>query len=126
MLGIPVSERKFDTTCTLEVVKEFSLITREMTKDFIKDWTVQKDSEILEINSKNGRSITFPYRKLLSHIISHEIHRIGQLSIWARELDKKPVNCDLLIRDIKKTPSYQKRSFKFSLTDVLIPSFTNL
>lgn len=100
MLSSPVRERKFDATCTLEVLKEYSLITREMTKEFIKDWTVEKDAEILEINSKNGRSFTFPYRKVLNHIISHEIHHIGQLSIWARELDKKPVNCDLLIRDI--------------------------
>ena len=99
MLGDPVIEIDFDATCTLDEVKEFSRTTREITKEFFMDWTDQKDAEILEINSKNGRIFTFPYRKVLNHIISHEIHHIGQLSIWARELDKKPVNCDLLIRE---------------------------
>ncbi|MGA9225859.1 MAG: DinB family protein [Mesobacillus sp.] len=99
MLGNPVIERDINAICSLDKVKEFSRITKEMTNEFIKDWTVQKDTKNLEITSKNGRTFTFPYPKLLNHIISHEIHHIGQLSIWARELDKKPVNCDLLIRE---------------------------
>ncbi|MBL5766415.1 hypothetical protein B5V88_11960 [Heyndrickxia sporothermodurans] len=36
--------------------------------------------------------------KIIRHLISHEIHHIGQLSIWSRELELKPVNSDLIIR----------------------------
>lgn len=99
MLGNPVIKKGYDDIRTLQEVVQFSKVTRQVTEDFIRDWTDHKDAKILEIKNKNGRTFEFPYRKVLNHIISHEIHHIGQLSIWARELDKKPVNCDLLIRE---------------------------
>lgn len=32
-------------------------------------------------------------------MITHEVHHIGQLSIWARELQLKPISSDLIIRN---------------------------
>ncbi|WP_276575678.1 DinB family protein, partial [Bacillus cereus group sp. BfR-BA-01524] len=29
--------------------------------------------------------------EIIRHVIVHEIHHIGQLSIWAREIGKEPV-----------------------------------
>ncbi|PLR86418.1 hypothetical protein CVD25_07745 [Bacillus canaveralius] len=36
--------------------------------------------------------VSFPYKKVIQHVITHEIHHIGQLSIWSRELGIKPVH----------------------------------
>ncbi|TFB13485.1 DUF664 domain-containing protein [Filobacillus milosensis] len=37
---------------------------------------------------------------ILHHIIAHEIHHIGQLSIWSRELEFKPVSANLIGRKL--------------------------
>ena len=34
------------------------------------------------------------------HVIDHEIHHIGQLSIWAREMGVVPVSANLIGRGI--------------------------
>ncbi len=34
--------------------------------------------------------------EILHHIIAHEIHHIGQLSVWARELERQPVSANFL------------------------------
>lgn len=44
--------------------------------------------------------------EILHHIIAHEIHHIGQLSVWARELSKSPVNANLIGRKIRSIKHY--------------------
>ncbi|MGD6856517.1 DinB family protein [Bacillus infantis] len=39
--------------------------------------------------------------EILHHIVAHEIHHIGQLSVWARELGLAPVSANFLGRDLK-------------------------
>lgn len=43
-----------------------------------------------------------PYKvdDILHHLIAHEIHHIGQLSVWSRELNKEPVPANFVGRDI--------------------------
>lgn len=36
------------------------------------------------------------------HVIEHEIHHIGQLSVWARELGLSPVPANFIGREILK------------------------
>ncbi|QWH42653.1 hypothetical protein EXW53_12305 [Bacillus mycoides] len=38
--------------------------------------------------------------EVLRHVIVHEIHHIGQLSIWARELNLQPVSANLIGRGL--------------------------
>lgn len=40
------------------------------------------------------------YKKgdILNHVIAHEIHHIGQLSVWARDLNLPPVSANLIGR----------------------------
>ncbi|MEC5424753.1 DinB family protein [Virgibacillus sp. C22-A2] len=44
--------------------------------------------------------------EILHHIIAHEIHHIGQLSVWARELDLSPVPANFIGRKLKSVQSY--------------------
>jgi uncharacterized damage-inducible protein DinB len=34
--------------------------------------------------------------EVMRHVIAHEIHHMGQLSVWSRELDKKPVSANFI------------------------------
>jgi len=54
----------------------------------------------LVVKSRNGTTNSFSFDKIITHILSHEIHHIGQLSVWSRELGLKPVSSDLLFRDL--------------------------
>ncbi|PER29890.1 hypothetical protein CN931_22460 [Bacillus sp. AFS054943] len=40
----------------------------------------------------------YRYGEVLRHVIVHEIHHIGQLSIWAKELNLQPVSANLIGR----------------------------
>lgn len=39
--------------------------------------------------------------EILHHIIIHEVHHIGQLSIWARELARSPIPANFIGRELK-------------------------
>ncbi|WP_299516224.1 DinB family protein [uncultured Rummeliibacillus sp.] len=95
MLGKPVIKKDIQTIQSLQEVKEYARTTRESTERLLSEiqYNLQKE---LVINDQ----YKFPYEKVLNHIVTHEVHHIGQLSIWAREIEIAPVNSDLLIKDI--------------------------
>ncbi|MDM5155135.1 DinB family protein [Bacillus sp. DX1.1] len=99
MQGTTVINKDIDTISSLSDVKTFSNITKLVTKRFIESYALDSDERILEVKSKNGNSFSFTYEKIMRHIITHEIHHIGQLSVWSREMSIKPVSSDLLTRD---------------------------
>jgi uncharacterized damage-inducible protein DinB len=47
-----------------------------------------------------GEQETHKYGEVLRHVIVHEIHHIGQLSVWSREIGKKPVTANLIGRGL--------------------------
>lgn len=99
MNNTPVIQKNIDTILTLQDVKDFSHSTKSVVENFILSWEKEKEDRLLHIIKKDGTVLSFTYGKVIRHLISHEIHHIGQLSIWARELDRKPVNSDLIIRN---------------------------
>jgi uncharacterized damage-inducible protein DinB len=99
MLHEPVITMDINSISTIDDVKVFSNRTRPIIETFLTSWTAESENKILKINSKNGKTFTFTYGKIMRHLISHKIHHIGQLSIWARSLGIKPISSDLLIRD---------------------------
>ncbi|WP_397538681.1 DinB family protein [Rummeliibacillus pycnus] len=48
----------------------------------------------------------YPVEEILHHIIAHEIHHIGQLSVWSRELELTPVTTNFIGRKFKSIHSY--------------------
>lgn len=44
----------------------------------------------------------FTVDDILHHVIAHEIHHVGQLSIWAREIDRDPVQANVIGRNLVK------------------------
>jgi uncharacterized damage-inducible protein DinB len=81
-------------------VQFLSNLTKPVTQSFIKSYTSEAEDRILVGKSKNGTTKSFSYDKIISHISSHEIHHIGQLSVWSREIGLKPVSSDLIFRDL--------------------------
>lgn len=63
-------------------------------------WTEAMENRTLTISRKDGSNLTYTHGEILRHVIAHEIHHVGQLSVWARELDRVPVSANLIGRGL--------------------------
>ena len=83
MKGEPVV-KDINSIATLNDVKRFSNLTMRITQNLIESLTPEYENQILNITTKKGDTYNFTYGKIICHIITHEIHHIGQLSVWSR------------------------------------------
>lgn len=77
----------------------------------MKELSEQFRVEVRRFLSKDTRKdevVTVPWNdekytktEVLHHIIAHEIHHIGQLSVWAREIGLKPVSANFIGRGLQ-------------------------
>ncbi|QRF31040.1 DinB family protein [Bacillus safensis] len=95
----------FDDYKTLAKVKTLSMTLRLEIVEFLKS----------HLDEKQDRMVTVPWdedeytkNEILHHIIAHEIHHIGQLSVWAREKQLTPVSANFIGRKLKSVHSYEK------------------
>lgn len=85
----------------LSEIKEYSTFVQSFTENLIEQLHSEYENKIIEVKRRDGSILEFTQKKILSHIITHEIHHIGQLSIWAREMQRKPISSDLIIRSFE-------------------------
>lgn len=97
LMGRPVSDPKYEDYMSLELVQKLSNEYRESIKDFINSWA--DDMEYKEIIVPWSGE-TYYYGEVLRHVIAHEIHHVGQLSVWAREMGIKPVSANFIDRGL--------------------------
>ena len=81
-------------------IKELSNNFGEEVQTFIEGWEDTQEQRILHLTGNNGNEIRCTYGETLRHIIAHEIHHIGQLSIWIREMGLTPVSSNFIHRGI--------------------------
>lgn len=88
----------FENKPTLESLKALSDNLRIEIADFLQSFPEEGKDEL----------VTAPWVKeaytrdsILHHVIAHEIHHIGQLSVWARELQLKPVSANFIGRKLQ-------------------------
>ena len=90
---------------TLEKLKSLSDKLRYEIAEFLKiNLEDLKDKEV----NVSWDEEKFTADEILHHVIIHEIHHIGQLSIWARELEQTPVSTNFIGRGLKSVDSYLK------------------
>jgi uncharacterized damage-inducible protein DinB len=100
--GEDPGEPLFDDYSSLEKVKALSNHFHTEVEPFIMSWSNEMETHTLTISSAEGQHTTFKHGEVLRHIIAHEIHHIGQLSLWARELEREPVTANLIFRGLYK------------------------
>ncbi|WP_257346950.1 DinB family protein [Pseudalkalibacillus decolorationis] len=92
--GKPDFQEPFEKYNSLDQVIKLSESFHPIVEEFVNTWTDDMEDNILippwDLNRK------YTYGEVLRHVIAHEIHHIGQLSVWARELDLKPVSANLI------------------------------
>ncbi|MBM7096239.1 DinB family protein [Bacillus sp. H-16] len=89
----------FEEYSTLEKLKDLSDTYRKEIQVFLNvcpdEWT---KNDLVQASWLNASFTKF---EIGHHIIAHEIHHIGQLSVWSRELGLKPVSANGIGRGLQ-------------------------
>lgn len=106
--GIPISNLDYESYS--EHLNQIVRLSHELHKDvqhYVEKWDGSLEYKELKLIEPWG-TIHCTYGEAMRHVIAHEIHHIGQLSIWAREMGIQPVSANLIHKGImlksNKTP----------------------
>lgn len=94
--GKPDFQERFDDYNTLEKVKELDARFKSEVESFVLAWNENMENQLFYDTMPDGRVETDTWGEVMRHVIAHEIHHIGQISVWAREIGKKPVSANLI------------------------------
>lgn len=96
----PVNLPPFEEVASLAKVKAFSDRCHGELSPFIYDWKDSLEDRVMIDITDEGEREAHTYGEVLRHVIAHEIHHIGQLSVWSREIGKKPVTANFIGRGL--------------------------
>lgn len=102
--GKPDFQENFEEYQSVEKIRMLQATFRQEVEDFVNDWDENKENRILYDPQPDGSVATDTWGEVVRHMIAHEIHHMGQLSIWAREVGKKPVSANVIGRGLVKIP----------------------
>lgn len=103
--GISFEEPKvlsFEDYKNLDSIIKFSSDTKTKTLNYLENLNPSSYHNVLSATNKKGDKVSHYYIEVLLHIAVHEVHHIGQLSVWARELGKEPITANLIGLDLFK------------------------
>ncbi|WP_379153484.1 DinB family protein [Paenibacillus sp. sgz5001063] len=96
MLGKPDFQEDFAEFSSLEKVRELDARFRLEVEPFVLSWNEGMERNVFTEQQPDGSMSTDAWGEIMRHMIAHEIHHIGQLSVWAREVGKKPPSANLI------------------------------
>ncbi|UQZ36225.1 damage-inducible protein DinB [Paenibacillus sp. PK3_47] len=96
MEGKPDFEEDFAEYSSLQQVRALDARFRPEVERFVLGWHEGLERNLLEDHYKAEGERSHAWGEIMRHMIAHEIHHIGQLSVWARELGRAPVSANLI------------------------------
>ncbi|CAG9620179.1 DinB family protein [Sutcliffiella rhizosphaerae] len=91
----------FKEYASLHKVREFSReYHHKVVRPFVYSWKDEMEKKTLLDTDSSGQTSIYKQGEIMRHILAHEIHHIGQLSIWAREIGKKPISANFIDRGL--------------------------
>ncbi|MBS4219583.1 DinB family protein [Bacillus sp. FJAT-49711] len=99
-------QESFEDFKSLEKVRKLDAKFKLEVESFVLNWNESVENNLLHDTLPDGRITTDTWGEVMRHVIAHEIHHIGQLSIWARELGRQPISANLIGRGL--TPLAEK------------------
>lgn len=99
LAGKQVDEPVYEDYRSLERLVAYNEKCRESVACYVQKWS--SDLEHLMFTPPwEAPGMVYTYGEVMRHVLVHEIHHIGQLSIWARELQLKPVSANYIGREL--------------------------
>ncbi|MEK5236644.1 DinB family protein [Paenibacillus sp. FSL L8-0470] len=96
MGGKPDFQEDFALYSSLQKVRELDAKLRPGVEDFVLAWHEGLERNVFVDERSDGSVVTDAWGEIMRHVIAHEIHHIGQLSVWARELGKQPPSANVI------------------------------
>ena len=101
--GLPDFQENFEKFSSLQKVRELDAAFHPEVEQFVMEWNMNMERRIIQDTMPDGRVVTDAWGEVMRHVIAHEIHHIGQLSVWAREVGKPPVSANLIGKNLMDT-----------------------
>ncbi|MNW61648.1 DinB family protein [compost metagenome] len=97
MFNKPEITINFEEYKDLQSVSELSNKFRAEIKQYLYQWTDESENDIIFPSWMQDSS--YSKGEVFRHLLVHEVHHIGQLSIWARELGITPPSPNFIGRN---------------------------
>ncbi|MBY9079657.1 DinB family protein [Paenibacillus sp. HN-1] len=94
--GKPDFQESFDGYSTLEKVRQLDREFRPEVESFVYAWNGSLESRPFHDPQPDGTVAVDTWGEVMRHMIAHQIHHMGQLSVWAREIGKNPVSANVI------------------------------
>ncbi|GED30323.1 DinB family protein [Brevibacillus centrosporus] len=94
--GKPDIQDDFMQFRSLAKVRMLDANYRPEVEEFVMAWEDSMESRPFCDPRAGGSMVTDAWGEVVRHVIAHQIHHLGQLSIWAREVGKKPVSANVI------------------------------
>ncbi|MGF7050500.1 putative damage-inducible protein DinB [Paenibacillus sp. DS2015] len=95
-----ITDPDYSDYLSLELVRALSVQYQKEIIEFIRQWSSEDDEK--EVSTSWDHEL-YTGGEILRHVLVHEIHHIGQLSVWSRALGVKPASANFINRNIRKT-----------------------
>ncbi|MGE7778909.1 DinB family protein [Peribacillus sp. NPDC097264] len=99
-------QESFQNYKSLNKVRNLDTDFHLAVEDFVNNWDLSMENKLFHDTLPDGKMVTDTWGEVMRHTIVHEIHHIGQLSIWAREVGRTPVSANFIGRGLS---SYFKK-----------------
>ncbi|MEH7382169.1 DinB family protein [Bacillus sp. JJ1533] len=101
--GKPDFQESFNDYHSLNRIRELDAKFHHEVENFVNNWDANLENRLFYDTLPDGKVTTDTWGEIMRHIIAHEIHHMGQLSIWAREIGKKPISANVIGRRLSTT-----------------------
>lgn len=72
------------------------MLFKKDVEEFVAAWKSSLENELLQETKQDGSIETLTWGEIMRHVIAHEIHHVGQMSVWSWEIGKQPVSANLI------------------------------
>ncbi|MFD1774109.1 DinB family protein [Paenibacillus rhizophilus] len=100
--GKPDFQEDFEGYKTLEKVRKLDAEFRPEVETFVYAWDDNMETRIFRDPQPDGSVAVDAWGEVMRHMIAHQIHHLGQLSVWAREIGKRPVSANFIGKSLIK------------------------
>lgn len=90
----------FENFSNIQSIQQLSDDYRKNLLDILEKLTDDRELKVVKVPWDEE---SYRYGEVLRHVIAHEIHHMGQLSVWAKDLDVERVSANFIGRGLERS-----------------------
>lgn len=99
--GKPDDQENFEEYATLQKIRELDQRYKPEVEAFVAAWNDSLETRLF-YDQRTDDIVEDTWGEVMRHIIAHQIHHMGQLSVWAREkgIQKNPISPNVIGKNL--------------------------